>query len=74
MTDVVLRCPGCGYSPMDSVSPEPITMAERRRHPACETREEALECFDVLGADEGCVFCPECACEFDPGTGEIHDD
>ncbi len=27
--------------------------------------------FDVLGADEGCLFCTDCHCHFNPGTNKI---
>lgn len=52
--DVV--CPGCGYSVMAQVQ-EGVTDKPR-------TMEEVLDFFEVVGADEGCVLCPECAAMF----------
>jgi len=40
--------------------------------PECVFRAP-LENFDVLGACRDNIFCPECSCEFDSETGEVHD-
>lgn len=56
-----LRCPACGYRPEDEVGPDTDAPA---------TEDEALDFFDVLGADEGCLFCPKCGQEFNAATGE----
>ena len=32
------------------------------------------EQFEVLGACEGCIFCPRCGCEIDSVTGLEHED
>lgn len=63
MTDVDIRCPSCDYSPVEEGRYASGTDMPR-------TREEALDCFEVGGADDGCVFCPMCSCEFNPDTGE----
>ena len=59
-----VRCPGCGFSPIEEARYTPNTDMPR-------TREEVLDRFEVLGADEGNVLCPMCSCEFDPETGEM---
>ncbi len=60
-------CPGCGYSVMAQVK-EGVTDAPR-------TMEDVLDFFEVVGADEGCVLCAVCPCQFDPKTGkEVCDD
>lgn len=38
--------------------------------PKCGKQDD-LEGFDVLGADDNNVFCTACHCEFDPETGEM---
>jgi len=30
-----------------------------------------LDFWECCGAEEGCVFCPECACEFKPQTKKL---
>lgn len=30
-----------------------------------------IDDFDVMGADEGCLFCPSCGVEFEPIDGEV---
>lgn len=69
MTDlsIDIRCPGCGYSPAEEARYTPYTDTP-------ETREEVLDRYDVTGADDGCVFCPECATEFNIDTGKVKDD
>ena len=66
-----VRCPACGYSPYDDTD-EGVTaggLACRNDPPAC--REEALDCFEVLGMAEGCVECPRCGREVNLETGEV---
>jgi predicted transcriptional regulator len=41
-------------------------MSDIMRYPVCETQDDVLDCFDVLGADEGNLICLECAREFNP--------
>jgi len=31
-----------------------------------------LDAFECVGACGGNLFCPECACEFEPASGKIH--
>jgi hypothetical protein len=38
--------------------------------PITSTYDSVLDDFDVLGADDGYVFCPECNSEIDATTGE----
>jgi hypothetical protein len=61
-----IRCPGCGYSPVQSAITDPKLMSDIMRYPVCETQDDVLDCFDVLGADEGNLICLECAREFNP--------
>jgi len=49
-------CPYCGYSPSDEVNDGGPTVATDLP----ETWEEALDFFEVVGEDEGCVLCPKC--------------
>ena len=51
-----IECPGCGYCPAD----EEQTLAHDTHKTICEQ----LEAFDVAGAEDGHVFCPECSLEF----------
>lgn len=62
--DIDVRCPACGYSAIKDARRWPLTDVP-------ETRDDSLEYFDVLGADDDCIFCPECTCEFNPGPGGI---
>ena len=39
--------------------------------PNCEHADE-IAFFEVSGGCEGYIFCPECACEFDPISGKEH--
>lgn len=41
--------------------------------PWCGYREPDGDCdtFDWCGAEEGCVFCPVCNCEFDPVSRRV---
>ena len=49
----MLKCPDCGFCP-----------AERARYnsrwAAPETYLDELDDFDILGAEDGCLVCPEC--------------
>ena len=72
MTDerlAALHCPECKYRASDDADkesdglPYPVTDAPK-------TYDEALEFFEALGADEGCVFCPRCKCEFNVESGQ----
>lgn len=65
-SSIDVRCPSCRYSPVEHARERPDTDAPR-------TRDEVLDCYEVGGADDGCVFCPECACEFNTPTGEMPD-
>lgn len=58
-----VRCPECGYSPIDEAR-ESGEGWDLTTEPT--TREWALEFYDVLLADEGNVICQVCACEFRP--------
>lgn len=62
-----LACPACGHRPVDDVLPDgqlPKSMREVERMEPPITYEVALQQFDVLGADDDCVFCPRCTSEF----------
>ncbi len=64
-----IRCPDCGYSPIDEASESGEGWGQTT---APTTREEALDFFDVLLADEGNVICQVCACEFpQPAIKEV---
>ncbi len=54
-----IYCPACDYSPLQYARYAWQTDIPR-------TREEVLDFFEVAGADEGYVFCPECSHEFKP--------
>ena len=56
MIDV--RCPDCDYSPLDASAVDP----ENNTPPTDQI--DVLDAFDVMGADDGHVFCPECGMEF----------
>lgn len=60
-----IRCPGCDYSPIDEAR---YTGPLQNTMPT--TREELLDCFEVVGCDDGHVMCPKCVMEFNPDTGE----
>ena len=72
MPDIDVSCPLCGYSPVKHTTEQndrAAAMYGEHAHLVCqatlpETREDVLDFFEVLGADEGCVFCPVCYCEF----------
>ena len=49
-----LRCPKCGDCP---------------REDGVSERGE-LDCFDVIGAEPGCLFCQQCHCQFSVSTGK----
>lgn len=40
------------------------------RCPACGYTDD-LSCFDVAGADDNCLFCNQCGCEFDQDTRAV---
>ena len=74
LTTIDVCCPKCAYSPVKYVKERNdravAFMAQDWTDPP-ETREDVLDFFEVGGADEGCIFCPACSCEFDAETGEI---
>jgi hypothetical protein len=49
-----LRCPECGDCPRERGISE----------------EEELDFFDVVGADDNCLFCQQCDCHFSQETGK----
>ncbi len=65
---LTIRCPDCGYTAFDVVlSPAGKPFYHYQSIQNLENDfsiENQLELFDVLGSDEGNVFCPECANEF----------
>lgn len=63
---MIVVCPECHYSPVFEAYGNP-----RTDKPV--TREESLDFYDTIGADEGCVFCNSCGCEFDSKTLEIRE-
>lgn len=48
-----LRCPECGYSPVEDGVPQ----------------DEELDCFDAIGAEFDELFCQQCNCRFSTTTG-----
>jgi len=72
-------CPACGYTPANESMaegelPQDARHLEMVRYIGIITREQALEFFEVCGADEGFVYCPKCGAEVNLETGEIAPD
>lgn len=68
MPKIPLRCPSCGYSPYDEERKRDVLVQGGLEGPSCY--DEALDYFEVTGAEEGNVFCPRCSQEFNPRTRE----
>jgi hypothetical protein len=62
----IIQCPRCGYGPVVSAPRKGVYGAPPRAESGEHgwTTEDQLAFFDWCGADEGCVFCPKCGCEF----------
>ncbi|MHA2067986.1 MAG: hypothetical protein ACXABY_26795 [Candidatus Thorarchaeota archaeon] len=63
-----LRCPECGYCPRGEaykqLKEEEAGLRLRVLDDVPALGIEELDFFEVLGADEGNVICPRCACKF----------
>jgi len=58
---VPLTCPQCGY-----------TAADDNRPPLHKLGfDHELDSFECIGADDGCVFCSRCGCEFAIAAKEV---
>ena len=58
-----IRCPSCGFSPCEE--------ARYTRHTSIpRDQDDVLDCFDVVGCDDGNIMCQECACEFAKPLGD----
>lgn len=66
---MALECPHCSYSvdestlTAESLGPETFAALQQMDKRGGAGVLE-MDFFDVLGADEGCVFCPRCSEEF----------
>lgn len=66
-----LRCPECGWCPraeaykhLQKVDAGEVAPWLAQWDEVPKYGLEELDCFEVLGADEGNLICPRCACEF----------
>ena len=72
IADQPIFCPACGFSALDTMLPEgiiPQSANDLTRLERPTTYDQWLDVFDVLGADDGYMWCPRCKCQFNPKTG-----
>ena len=69
-------CPACSYAPADETLPageipQNASPREMARYIGVTTYGQALDFFEVLGANDGFVFCPNCGHEVNLTTGDV---
>lgn len=72
-----MKCPECKYDPVEAARANPLqnsalVTAEGELQPDAEVY--ILDAFEILGADDGNVFCPRCGCEFPVDDDDLPDD